>query len=567
VLNDQLLSRSPGYLADGCLARTPDGKLDLGRIDQELDRAFSAAKAARPTPARQPEPPANPAPEVRAVAVLPSETGAVHSLSLSQDGRLLLAGIQGGSVELWDVKSQARAWQLRGHTNTAFGVSITGDGAWGLSGSSDNDIRLWNLAAGRCHAVLQGHTGPVQKVLFLRGQNQTALSASWDGTVRLWDLGSRRCLRVLEGHTDSVLALGAAPDGRLALSGGGEEDHSIRLWDLSNGTCLKTLRGHRDRVRAVSVSGDGRFALSAGDDRQVKFWDLESGECLRNLRGHEDWIQDVCLDTLARRALSVSDDRTLWFWDLTAFACVRTIREHTGNVLALEVNRDWSRVVTAGRDGTIRVWALDWTIPPEVARPGTRRPVSAEQGTPREAPAPPAALPMKREEPAAAWQEFAQAWQLDLQPGESVVFRSAATKRWALWSHSDCQVIVTSQRLVFKDREDHKHSFEIPAGKLRGARFTTKWDTDLVIHTSDGKQWEIGLGASRVRRELEQRIQDLAQAAQAAGAPPPLTQTATIPIQCPNPQCGNQAQAPAQFAGRKVKCNRCGTVITVPGNP
>ena len=45
---------------------------------------------------------------------------------------------------------------------------------------------------------------------------------------------------ILEGHTDTVLSLALSADGRLAVSGSGE-DNTLHVWNLDSGECLKAF--------------------------------------------------------------------------------------------------------------------------------------------------------------------------------------------------------------------------------------------------------------------------------------------------------------------------------------
>src|SRR5205085_1844565 len=48
--------------------------------------------------------------------------------------------------------------------------------------------------------------------------------------------------RCFEGHTGSVLSVSWSPDGRLALSWGG--DNAMRLWEIFSGKQLRAFGGH-----------------------------------------------------------------------------------------------------------------------------------------------------------------------------------------------------------------------------------------------------------------------------------------------------------------------------------
>src|SRR5262249_5235759 len=83
-------------------------------------------------------------------------------------------------------------------------------------------------------------------------------------------------IRKLESHKDIVWCVALAPDGKTALSAGGDQydngnwakgtDFDIRVWDALAGKELRLLKGHTSGVTCVAFSPDGKQAISGGGD-------------------------------------------------------------------------------------------------------------------------------------------------------------------------------------------------------------------------------------------------------------------------------------------------------------
>jgi WD40 repeat protein len=203
---------------------------------------------------------------------------------------------------------------------------------------------------------LEGHTSGVNTVKVLP-DGRRAISGGGDRTLRLWDLETGAELRRFEGHTNSVTSVTVLPDGRRALSGAA--DKTLRLWDLETGAELHRFEGHTGSVTSVTVLPDGRRALSAAEDFTLRLWDLEKGAVLRHFKGHRWTVTSVTVLPDGRRALSGAYDSTLRLWDLETGAELRCVERHTERVTTVAVLPDGRRALSGSLDETLRVWDLE----------------------------------------------------------------------------------------------------------------------------------------------------------------------------------------------------------------
>jgi WD40 repeat protein len=148
----------------------------------------------------------------------------------------------------------------------------------------------------------------------------------------------------------SVVATPPTAKAMLVITGG--DDGKLRVWDVSNRDRLpkepkaEPEDAHAAAVRALAVSPDGRFFASAGG-RDVFVWDLATAKKLYALPPeHRDTVTSVSF-TPQNRLVTASKDGTLKVWALGTerAVVVRTLDHRAGAVEVLGVSRDGARVL------------------------------------------------------------------------------------------------------------------------------------------------------------------------------------------------------------------------------
>ncbi len=293
----------------------------------------------------------------------------ISFLCLSPDGRLaLVLGKDGEALggtrpdlRLFDVVDGTLLRQLdgedRGFEEACF--APCGRVAYFARGHTspqhNRSLGIWNL-----------QTGAVEAEFPTTSQFQSALCAAPDGkrvflqqgsAVVFYDLAAREFLFYIRDPEGPMEPLYPTPDGRFLLTGtpGGV----LRWWDLATRTPVRTITRQQGTVRRISVSGDGRWAATAGEDQRIRLWNLEDGTPGPVLPGYTGGGPALSFDG---RIVAGSVENRICVWDLETGLLVRTFEGHSEPPDFVRLSRDSATMVSAGRDGTLRRWILDWEL-------------------------------------------------------------------------------------------------------------------------------------------------------------------------------------------------------------
>ncbi len=277
------------------------------------------------------QPPGSPA-----LASAPFQT--LDQLAVSSDGHTLASDCGYNRFCVW-VASNFATPVFQQQVSDVAGLAFSPDGgtlAVGIGDSirADNRLQFWTVANLTVPLIdLDTQRRGITAVAFGPDGHRVA-AAAVDGGVSLWDDWRTPVPPyVLVGPWGPLHGLAFSPDGTLLATGC---DNAICLWDLTH---LEEppvrLTGLGRWVETVAFSPQGR-TLAAGAEHQIWIWNLA-----------ESSVGKVLGDPLGLGR---------WFWPLA--------EGHTGSVKSLAFNRDGTRLVSGGLDGTILLWDVQAPLAP-----------------------------------------------------------------------------------------------------------------------------------------------------------------------------------------------------------
>lgn len=243
---------------------------------------------------------------------------------------------------------------------------LSPDGRLALAACGDKTARLWDVASGKQLPARKQHSGWVSAVA-LSPDGKQALSAGGQGPggefpILVWDTTTGKEVRRHVESRSQVSGVVFMAAGRKVVSGGG-----LTMWDSQTGATLLHLEGRL--VSCLAVSRDGKQALTGGLDGVVRLLDLETGKQVRQMLGHTGVVKSVAFSPDGKKGLSGAMDKTVRLWDLEKGEETLKLVHPTG-VHCAAFTDGWHALsgsgfrpefrgtVPAGTDSQVRLWDL-----------------------------------------------------------------------------------------------------------------------------------------------------------------------------------------------------------------
>jgi WD40 repeat protein len=311
------------------------------------------------------------------------------SLAISADNKILVSGSEDGTARLWDVRTGAIRFILRGNTKPVNCVALSSDNRMLATASLDGTVKLWNITSGEECCMFQ--VGPKNSVVISPDGMTVAAAGGIESPNGhetrpvILDLQTKRLTASIgklgEWH-GTVLAF--SPDGKHLAAATGTD--APRLWDAVTGELREDVRlqdygwkledGGFERIprsaTCMTFSRDGKMLAVGTWQNSVWFWNLPTGKLHGELR-IKDSVECVAVGTEGRTIAAsgmhggLGMPTAVRVWDTSSMKQIRLWQPHARKVrlakadrfLAQALSADAKLWATACADNTIKVWRLD----------------------------------------------------------------------------------------------------------------------------------------------------------------------------------------------------------------
>lgn len=275
--------------------------------------------------------------------------GAVSGCAL-RPGLLLTTGADGW-LRAWSLDHGGLVYALPSGGGALTSLSLSPDGRRAAGGLEDHSAILWDLDQPARLGHLLGHRCEITAVAWTERRVWTG---SRDRSIRAWAPAEARDPATTLRHGSSVRACVFSPNGGRLLTA--TRRGRVRLWEALSGRALWTSEAQGEAIYDVAFSPSGPSLASVGTSGEVCVWDEDHQRTV--LSGHQGPVT-CCAFVGEDRLLTGGRDHTMRLWDLASSDPPQVLRHHTQAVVGCAISASGTHLASVGLDGELALWCLD----------------------------------------------------------------------------------------------------------------------------------------------------------------------------------------------------------------
>ena len=242
-------------------------------------------------------------------------------LNSSTQASDLFATTTGTRVQFFSVRSRKLVKTISRFDDVAHSAEIRRDGRVMVAGDESGTIQVFDINSRAILKTWKEHKLPVWVTKFSASDATTLMSASDDRTVRLWDLPNEKSATTFVGHQDYVRSGALMPGQAAGLLVSGSYDQTVRLWDPRAAARAVATFKHAAPIEDVLPLPSGTAVLAAADN-QISVLDLVAAKPLHILKNHQKTVTSLCFASDNTRLVSGGLDGHLKVFETSAWNVV-----------------------------------------------------------------------------------------------------------------------------------------------------------------------------------------------------------------------------------------------------
>jgi hypothetical protein len=254
-------------------------------------------------------------------ARLVGESPKVESIAFSHDGKLL--AVSGGApavfgeVQIWEVGTHKQLGAYKVSIDSLYGISFSPDDTKVAVGGADKSVRILNAADGKELVKFDNHSDWVFRTTFTL-DGKRVLSGSRDRAMKLINVENGQFIDDINKLIEPVLCFSRHPKEDLIAYGG--DLGNARVYKISDNQSRTAANNDKNLVKeferqpgpiyAIAYSPDGNKLALGGTGTDVRIYKTE-GDAAATLKGHEGAVFTIVWNPTKPEILTAGYEGTI----------------------------------------------------------------------------------------------------------------------------------------------------------------------------------------------------------------------------------------------------------------
>jgi WD40 repeat protein len=275
------------------------------------------------------------------ISTLEGHQGMVTALAFSPDGKTLASSGFDLFVRFWDVATHGLIGQVS-IADTPNSLMFSPDGT--------KLAVVSNLEVAFIDPLSMQITQPIQQA------GGDSLAYSSDGSHVY--INSQGSIKIIDPDASMVMLTFPEPFALVPTMSVSAEGSIISVTYESPET-VDGFALSPDGAQIITYTVD-RSVDSVGDVENIRLaaWDSKTGKYLSEIKFSGAFIRTIKFSPDGN-LLAIGNDNEIWLWDTSNWQVEQKLAGHIGDIVDLIFTPDGRKIISAGSDGTLRVWSLE----------------------------------------------------------------------------------------------------------------------------------------------------------------------------------------------------------------
>lgn len=227
----------------------------------------------------------------------------------------------GARIQLFSTKTRKLIKTITRFDDTAYSGEVRYDGRVLVAGDDTGTIQVFDVNSRAILKTWKESKQPVHTTRWSPRESTSLMSCGDDATVKLWDLPSEASVTTFRGHQDYVRSGCFMPGQTSNLLVSGGYDQTVRLWDPRTSSRSVMSFKHVGSVEDVLFMPSGTTLLASADN-QVAVLDIVAGKPLHMIKNHQKTVTSLCLASQGSRLITGGLDGHMKVFETTGWNVV-----------------------------------------------------------------------------------------------------------------------------------------------------------------------------------------------------------------------------------------------------